>query len=109
MGVSKLQENPLFPSMESVDFAKQAYYQVTKLFRDVAVQVNDLSEGRITAKYNAGTAAPTTGKYERGDFIPNSEPSEAGTAGSKYVVTGWICTAGGEPGTWVATRSLTGN
>ena len=82
---------------------------IQKELRDHANQVNALSEGRIAAKYNATTAAPTTGTWARGDTIPNSAPSELGTAGSKYVIEGWICVTAGTPGTWVQKRCLTGN
>ena len=78
-------------------------------FREHAQQVNGLSEGRIAANYNAATAAPTTGLYQQGDKVWNSAPVEAGTALSKFVVIGWICTVGGEPGTFVPMRVLTGN
>jgi polygalacturonase len=56
-----------------------------------------------------GTAAPTAGSWYQGDREYNSAPAEAGTAGSKYVIFGWICTVGGTPGTWLQMRSLTGN
>lgn len=79
------------------------------LFRDIEKQVNGLSEGRVEAVHNAYTAAPTTGKHRRGDFVRNSEPSELGSASSKYVIEGWICTSSGEPGTWLEKRVLTGN
>ena len=72
-------------------------------------QVNAITEGRAAAVHNAATAAPTTGSWAVGDTIKNSAPAEAGTAGSKYVVTGYICVAAGTPGTWVECRSLTGN
>ena len=78
-------------------------------FRDHAQQVNALSEGRISAVYNAQTAAPTTGTYAQGDFIRNSAPVEAGSSPDKYVVYGWLCVAGGTPGTFVPCRFLTGN
>ena len=52
---------------------------------------------------------PTTGDYAQGDFVRNSTPAEAGTAGSKYIVMGWLCTVSGSPGTFVACRALTGN
>lgn len=80
-----------------------------ELLRDIAVQVNGLSEGRITATYNAYTAAPTTGVWAQGDFLKNSAPSELGSSSSKYVILGWICTVSGEPGTWLQCRALTGN
>jgi hypothetical protein len=77
--------------------------------RNHAYQVNLLSTGKIEATDNAYTAAPTTGTYVIGDIVKNSAPAEAGGAGSKYVVIGWICTASGTPGTWLAMRTLTGN
>lgn len=79
------------------------------LLRETALQVNSLSEGRMQATYNATTAAPTTGTWAQGDFIRNSTPSEAGSASSKYVVLGWVCTVAGTPGTWLPCRVLTGN
>lgn len=80
-----------------------------KTLRDISYQVNLLSEGRIEAEYSAMTSAPASGAYAQGDFIRNSAPSELGTAGSKYLVFGWICVSGGTPGTWLQCRFLTGN
>lgn len=77
--------------------------------REHALQVNMLSEGRISAANNASTAAPTTNQHAQGDFVRNSAPVEAGAASSKYVVFGWVCVASGTPGTWVQCRFLTGN
>ena len=80
-----------------------------RLIGKIAQQVNGLSEGQQSAYHSAATAAPTTGTFAQGDVVKNSAPVEAGTAGSKYVVTHWICTVAGTPGTWLACRSLTGN
>lgn len=77
--------------------------------KQVAQQVNALSEGRLSATYNAYTAAPTTGTWAKGDYIKNSNPAEAGVALSKYVVLGFVCTVAGTPGTWLQCRALTGN
>jgi len=77
-------------------------------FREVCNQLNGFSEGRIAAVTNAAVSIPTTGTYKQGDFVRNSTPSEAGTAGSKYIVTGWICTVSGTPGTFKESRVLTG-
>lgn len=77
--------------------------------REHAMQVNLLTEGRISAITNATTAAPTTGANARGDFLRNSAPAELGTAGSKYIIHGWQCVESGTPGTWVQCRYLTGN
>jgi hypothetical protein len=78
------------------------------LLRDLETKVNGLAEGRITARHNAYTAAPTTGQHTEGDFVRNSSPAVAGGGGSQYVIVGWICTVSGEPGTWVECRTLTG-
>jgi hypothetical protein len=79
------------------------------LLREITNQLNLLSEGFLQAATNAGSAAPTTGSYRQGDFVRHSAPSEAGGAGSKYVIVGFICTASGSPGTWKEMRVLTGN
>jgi hypothetical protein len=83
--------------------------ETTRWYREIATQVNGLSEGRMSASYTALTAAPTSGTWTQGDMVKNSNPSELGTAGSKYVIHGWQCLAGGTPGTWVECRYLTGN
>lgn len=82
--------------------------KLTDLFRATNVQVNQLTEGTVSAVHSAATAAPTGGSYAAGDFVRNSAPSELGTVGSKYVITGWLCTVGGTPGTFVQCRALTG-
>lgn len=56
-------------------------------------QVNGLSEGALAARYNAMTAAPTTGTWAKGDIVYNSNPTSTG-----YI--GFVCTAAGTPGTW---------
>ena len=83
--------------------------ELARILRDMARQINGLSEGSISARYNAATAAPTTGTWAKGDTLTNSNPAELGTALSRYVITGWICVASGTPGTWLPTRALTGN
>lgn len=77
--------------------------------REHAIQVNNLTEGRVAAVTNATTAAPTSGPNAQGDFVRNSAPTELGAASSKYVIFGWVCVASGTPGTWVQCRYLTGN
>jgi hypothetical protein len=83
--------------------------ELLRLLREIAAQVNGLSEGNMSAHYGARTAAPTTGTWNRGDKVRNSEPAELGAASSRYVIDGWICIASGTPGTWVQQRTLTGN
>jgi hypothetical protein len=99
----KLDPFPRFPADRA-----QMERKLTDLFRATNVQVNQLTEGTVSAVHSAATAAPTAGSYAVGDFVRNSAPAEAGTAGSKYVVMGWLCTVGGTPGTFVQCRALTG-
>lgn len=96
----KLPVNPNIP---------QAQVELTRLLRDITKQVNAITEGNAYAHHGAMTAAPTTGTWAIGDVVKNSAPAEAGAASSKYVITGWICTVSGTPGTWLEMRVLTGN
>jgi len=75
---------------------KQLSVQLTSLLRDITQQVNGLSDGSVFTVHSARIAAPTTGTFAQGDFIRNKTPSGA------TPVFGWICTASGTPGTWVA-------
>ena len=77
--------------------------------RATARKVNQLAAGAAAGRDGALTAAPTTGAWSQGDEVRNSAPTELGGAGNRYVVTGWICIAGGTPGTWREVRALTGN
>lgn len=78
------------------------------LLPQITRQVNAVSEGRLSGTYNAMTAPPANGLWAQGDYIRNSAPQVLGPAGSKYLVRGWVCVVGGEPGTWVQDRGLTG-
>jgi parallel beta-helix repeat protein len=65
--------------------------------------------GGMVGKEISSTAAPTTGTWVAGDKTWKRAPVEAGAATAKYVIIGWICVAGGTPGTWLEMRTLTGN
>lgn len=84
-------------------------YGVYQFLKKIALQLNGISEGRISQVTNAMTSTPTGGTWAQGDFVRNSATTEAGAGGSKYVVIGWTCTVAGTPGTWVECRCLTGN
>lgn len=101
----KLPFDARLPQTDDVKLLKKRLFE---LFREIATQVNGLSEGAIAAHYQARTAAPTAGTYKQGDFVKNKTPQELGTAGGKYVVLGWVCIADGTPGTWRECRTLTG-
>ena len=106
----KIDVDPRLPIVPSGDaYQSNLNRRLYQLFRQVSQQVNGLSEGYIFANYSATTSAPITGTYNQGDFLRNSEPTELGSTGSKYVVFGWICTVSGSPGVWIEQRFLTGN
>ena len=84
---------------------------LTSYLRTIAYQVNLLSEGVMAAVTNASTTAPSGSAkaYAIGDFVKKKDPVEAGGAGSKYIIIGWVCTTAGSPGTFKECRVLTGN
>lgn len=102
----RLQTDPKLPADGNLQSLIRRLYEI---IRDIATQVNGVSEGSMQAWHNAQTAAPTAGKAAQGDFVYNSAPAELGTTGGKYIVHGWQCITAGEPGTWVECRFLTGN
>jgi hypothetical protein len=79
--------------------------ETARWYREVAQQVNAISEGRVAGFYGASTAEPSSGTWAVGDFVLNSNPVELGAASSKYLVHGWRYTATG----WLQCRFLTGN
>lgn len=100
----RLEEQPKLP----VD-PRDLNFVLERVLKASANKVNQLADGRIGAVDNALIAAPAAGQFQRGDFVRNSTPSELGTAGSKYVIFGWVNVAAGEPGTFLQCRFLTGN
>lgn len=102
--MSRVNTDARLPQNEDPKALKQRLYEIN---RDVATQLNAISEGQMIGATNAATAAPTSGNYAKGDFVRNSAPSELGAAASRYVIFGWICTSA--PLTFVQMRFLTGN
>ena len=66
---------------------------------------NDATSGAALSPPVAGMAL----QWYPGDKIENKSASEVGTAGSKYIVTGWVNIAQGDPGIFREMRVLTGN
>lgn len=89
------------------------------------VQYNDASDGLSVLggyyrpqieggpRLTKSVAKPAAGSFTAGDVVMKTAPVEAGTALSKYVITGWIRVTTGSGhvlGTdWLEMRSLTGN
>ena len=97
------------PINPDTQYARDLNFKLKDIFRTFAQRMNAATDGRIAAIDNAASSIPTTGMYAVGDVVRNSLPTELGTAGSKYIITSWTCTVAGSPGTFVQTRSLTGN
>lgn len=100
----KLQLDPRLPDSAKSNWPAQITSRLYEIFREIAIAFN-----RGYFWDTEGTAAPTAGTYAQGDTCRNTAPAEAGTASSKYVVMGWVCTVSGTPGTWLPIRTLTGN
>jgi len=87
---------------------------IVDILNSVTSQVNNLSEGRLTARHNAQASVPsgTTTAYAVGDFVPDSNCTVRGSVApgvaASYVRLGWVCVAPGTPGTFVEARVLTG-
>ena len=90
--MSKVNANPNLGFDDSVAQLKRT---LADILRGHAQLINGLSDGSIDASLNM-TAAPTAGSWKQGDFIKNTEPTGV------TPTIGWICTASGTPGTWVA-------
>jgi hypothetical protein len=91
---------------------------ITDIIRAVCTQVNNLSEGKLSARYQAQTTHPSTNAsvaYAKGDIVWNSDPTEIGSVAAgiaaKYVLAGWIVVNPGigPNATWKDIRWLTGN
>lgn len=100
----RLQPDQRLPDCSQDNWPQNITTRLYEIFRGIATYCN-------LAGYwdGEGTTAPTTGSWSQSDMYRNTTPSEAGSAGSKYVVIGWVCTASGTPGTWLPMRTLTGN
>lgn len=85
---------------------------VTDIVRAICNQVNMLSEGSITARYQAQVSVPASVAAQVGDIVWDSNTTVRGSVApgvaSSYVRTGWICTVAGNPATWQEMRVLTG-
>lgn len=82
---------------------------LAQIFPRFAMQLNNVSEGRICGSHNAAEAPPATGLHQAGDYLRNSAPVVQGVAGARYVLKGWICVQSGDPGVWVEDRGATGS
>ena len=84
-----------------------------EIIRAICTQVPILSEGRISARYQAQVSVPTSVAANVGDIVWDSNttvrPSVAPGVASSYVRLGWVCNvASPTNATWQEMRVLTG-
>lgn len=79
----------------------------SSLTKDLTKHLRDITrEHNLAAMWDGEAASvPTTGTWADGQCVRNTDPAELGSAGSKYVVIGWIRVSGA----WLTMRTLTGN
>ena len=69
---------------------------LSEVIRAICQQVNSLSEGRISARYQAQESVPASVAADVGDIVWDSNatvrPSVSPGVAASYVRLGWICT-----------------
>lgn len=97
------------PQMKWEEWVRSLQITLPGYLQRVVRQLNLISDGKFDAVNLSGTTAPTTGQWSHGDVLRNSNPTEqTSVAGDNYTLFGWICVAGGTPGTWEELRINTG-
>src|SRR4051812_17253263 len=76
------------------DWQKLLVKTLTEYLNTNSQLVNGLSKGSLAAHINANSAAPTSGRYARGDTVLKQYPN-AISAGTSYLHIGWICVSEG--------------
>jgi len=79
------------------------------IIRQLCTQVNRLSEGTLSARYQAQASVPTSVAAAVGDVVWDSNVTVLGTVGSQYVRLGWICNVASQTApTFQEIRVMTG-
>ena len=86
---------------------------LAEVIRAICQQVNTLSEGRISARYQAQASVPSSVAGSVGDVVWDSNTTVRGSVApgvaASYVRLGWVCTVGSPTAaTWQEMRVLTG-
>lgn len=105
---------PLLPHSAPNAFDRALVNALIDYLRPLANKINGLAAGSFAdSADNASAALPTTGAYAAGDYVRKSAPVIAGTAGSRYVIYGWLRITNGSAHAlntdWVEDRRLTGS
>ncbi|RKN64614.1 hypothetical protein D7M11_33545 [Paenibacillus ginsengarvi] len=93
---SNTQGNLVLESNERLDHNLQtaaALYIYKGILTDIYNQSITYDQGAVAKQIRNGSAPPTSGTYNAGDYVNNVTPAAGG-----YM--GWVCVAAGAPGTW---------
>ena len=109
----RLTESPVLPSNPQTAYDNALRFTLAKLLREISQKVNQLASGTLAGSDLTATAVPASGTWAKGDYVRKSNPVEAGGAGAKYVILGWVRITDGTGNTlntdWLECRALTGN
>lgn len=88
--------------------------KLAEVIRAICQQVNTLSEGRITARYQSQASSPSSVAASVGDVVWDSNTtvraSVAPGVAANYVRLGWVCNVESTTNaTWQEIRVLTGS
>ena len=92
------------------DYDKAA---LSDIIRTICSQVNQLSEGKITARYQAQVSVPSSVAAQVGDIVWDSNTTVRGSVApgvaASYVRLGWVCNVADPVNpVWQEIRTLTG-
>jgi len=87
------QANPSASYVAGQSAGGRGAYQTNSLFINSFYLGDGTGFGGGERLISYGAAAPSTGAHARGEVVYNNAPSSGG-------FVGWVCTAGGTPGTW---------
>ena len=72
--------------------------QITLTKNATATQTTDIYDGLFMPTNLRRAAAPVSGNWPTGAFVANASPPTKDA--NNMMLSGWLCTAGGVPGTW---------
>ena len=95
-----------------VTSCRAVWYGLTVEGHNIQVNVGPYVNQKKKFNQVTCTVMPTLGQFQQGDYVKNETPTIQGTAGSKYVVKGWIRITTGTAHVlntdWVEDKVLTG-
>ena len=111
MNAANYKDNGAFNGLTFTGCATNIVEPFRFRFTSITGKVNQSLD--VSARTFCSDAMPTTGTWKIGDYAMKTNPSELGTAGSKYILHGWKRLTTGTTNVlnvdWFEHRGLTGN